>query len=95
MEILSDNNIFFLPHLSESSWEKPADFPSGSGSNTEGEGEGQEEPSTPQPEPLSGGEESSNGAPASQATEVPEEGASQQPKIPKISFRVRMRLSKE
>lgn len=87
---MSENDMLYLPHLSESSWEKPADFPSneapGSGSNAEGER--QEEPSTPQPEPLSGGEESSDGAPPSQEVEVPEE-VSQQPKVPKISFRVR------
>lgn len=75
---------------SESSWEKPADFPSNdaSGSGSNREEESQEEPSTPQPEPLSGEDESSNGAQATQEAEVPEQ-ASQQPKVPKISFRVR------
>lgn len=80
-----------LPLLSESSWEKPADFPSdvASGSEPTKEEETPEEPATPQPESLSGGEESSNGAPPSQEAEPPEE-AGQQPKIPKISFRVRV-----
>lgn len=83
---------------SESSWDKPADFPSdeapGSSSGSNQEGESQEEPATPQPEPLSGGEESSNGAPAPQEAEAPEE-TSQQPKVPKISFRVRRRNSQQ
>ncbi|KAM9334036.1 WW domain-binding protein 4 [Symphorus nematophorus] len=93
MEAVSPDGYtyYYNSETGESSWEKPADFPSseasGSGSNVEGES--QEEPSTPQPEPLSGGEESSNGAPASQEAEAPEEGASQQPKVPKISFRKR------
>ncbi|XP_035533787.1 WW domain-binding protein 4 isoform X2 [Morone saxatilis] len=77
---------YYNSETGESSWEKPTDFPSdeasGSGSNIE------EEPSTPQPEPLSGSEEGSNEAPASQEGEVPEQ-ASQQPKVPKISFRKR------
>jgi len=64
-----------LPHLTESSWVKPAGFTSGS----------QEE--APQPEPP-GVEESSSGAPASQEPGVPEQ-ALQQPKYPKINFRVR------
>lgn len=85
------NDTLHLPHLSESSWEKPADFPSNvaSGSEPTKEEECPEEPATPQPESLSGGEESSNGAPPSQEAEPPEE-ASQQPKVPKISFRVRV-----
>ncbi|XP_051283384.1 WW domain-binding protein 4 isoform X2 [Dicentrarchus labrax] len=77
---------YYNSETGESSWEKPTDFPSdeasGSGSKIEGE------PSTPQPEPLSGSEEGSNEAPASQEGEVPEQ-ASQQPKVPKISFRKR------
>lgn len=92
MKLPSCNHNLYPPHLSESSWEKPADFPSnkasGSGSGSSREGESQEEPSTPQPEPLSGGEDSSNGAQASQEAEVTEQ-PSQQPKVPKISFRVR------
>lgn len=83
--------IHFFPHPSESSWEKPADFPPdevpGSSSESNQEGEGPEDPVTPQPEPLSGEEESSNGAPSSQEAEAPEK-TSQQPKVPKISFRV-------
>lgn len=94
MEILSDNYILSLPHLTESSWEKPAGFPlneasgSGSGSGFNREGESQEEPSTPQLEPPSGGEEISGSAAASQEAEGPEQ-ASQDSKVPKISFRVR------
>ena len=83
--------MFFSPHLSESSWEKPADLPSNEASvsnkeeeNQEEEEESQEEPPAPQPEPLSG-EESSNGA--SQEAQAPEQ-TSQQPKVPKIYFRV-------
>lgn len=74
--------------MSESSWEKPADFSSGdpSGANKTEE-ESKEEPLAPQPEPLSGGAESSNGANQEEAR-VPEE-ASQQSTVPKISFRVR------
>ncbi|XP_042369032.1 WW domain-binding protein 4 [Plectropomus leopardus] len=75
----------------ETSWEKPAGFPqseaSGSGANEEEES--REEPSASQPEPPAGGEEGSSEAPAaSQEAEVPEQ-ASQQPKVPKISFRKR------
>lgn len=92
MEMLSDNHSLCLPHLTESNWEKPADFApneaSASGSGSSREGESQEEPSAPEPEPLSGGEENSNEAPGSQEGEVPEQ-ANQQPKVPKISFRVR------
>lgn len=73
--------------LTESSWEKPADVPSNEDSGSSKEDESQEEPSAPEPEPLSG-EESSNGAPALQEDKVPEE-PKQQPKVPKISFRVR------
>lgn len=73
--------------LTESSWEKPADFPSNEDSGSSREDESQEEPSAPEPGLLSGGE-SSNGAPAPQEDEVPEE-PKQQPKVPKISFRVR------
>ncbi|XP_071320872.1 WW domain-binding protein 4 [Trachinotus anak] len=91
MEAVSPDGYtyYYNTESGESSWEKPADFPlneeSGSGSSKEEES--QEEPSTPQPEPLSG-EESSNGAQASQEAEVPEQ-ASQQPKVLKISFRKR------
>lgn len=90
MEIMSDNHMLYLPHLTETSWERPAGFPSkespGSGSNKEGES--QEEPLTPQAEPSSGGEESSSEALTSQEAQVPEQ-ASQQPNASKISFRVR------
>ncbi|XP_044043091.1 WW domain-binding protein 4 [Siniperca chuatsi] len=97
MEAVSPDGYkyYFNSETGESSWEKPSDFPSdeasgsGSGSGSNREGESQVEPSTPQPEPLSGGEESSSGAPASQeVSEVPEQ-ATQQPKFPKISFRKR------
>ncbi|XP_070813998.1 WW domain-binding protein 4 [Chaetodon trifascialis] len=92
MEAVSPDGYtyYYNSETGESSWEKPADYPSneapGSGSNEEGQS--QEEPSAPQPEPLSGEEESSGGALASQEAEVPEE-ASQQPRVPKISFRKR------
>ncbi|KAF7663194.1 hypothetical protein LDENG_00214820 [Lucifuga dentata] len=81
---------YYNTETGESSWERPVDFPpleeSRSGSN--GEGESQEEPSTPQPEPLTGGEESSNEASASQQAEDSGQ-PSQQSKVPKISFRKR------
>lgn len=92
MEAVSPDGYtyYYNSETGESSWEKPEDFPSSEASVSESnrEGESQEEPSTPQPEPLSGGEESSNGAPTSQEAEVPEE-TSQQPKVPKITFRKR------
>ncbi|XP_076580054.1 WW domain-binding protein 4 [Chaetodon auriga] len=92
MEAVSPDGYtyYYNSETGESSWEKPADYPSNEapGSESNEEGQGQEEPSTPQPEPLSGEEESSGGAPTSQEAEVPEE-ASQQPKVPKISFRKR------
>lgn len=84
-ERLDCNHKINASSFTESSWEKPADFPSNEDSGSSREEESQEEPSAPEPEPLSGGE-SSNGASAPQEDKVPEE---QQPKIPKISFRVR------
>lgn len=76
--------------ISESSWEKPSDFPSteAAGSGSSKEEESQEEPSTPQAEPLSGEEGSSSEAQASQEVEVPQQ-ESELPKVLKISFRVR------
>lgn len=82
--------------LTESSWERPVDFPPyeaaqyGSGSSKERESH--EEASTPQPEPLSAGKESSNKAPASQQAEDGGQ-AGQQSEVSKISFRVRRVLS--
>ncbi|KAK2856991.1 hypothetical protein Q5P01_005726 [Channa striata] len=92
MEAVSPDGFmyYYNTDTGESSWERPADFPlkeeSGSGSSREGGN--QEEPSTPQPEPLSGEEESSNPTLAAEEAEVPEQ-TSQQPKVPKISFRKR------
>lgn len=77
--------FFFI--MSESSWEKPADFSSGDPSGAIKTEVSKEEHLAPQPEPLSGGAESSNGANQEEAR-VPEE-ASQQSTVPKISFRVR------
>lgn len=99
MEAVSPDGFtyYYNTETGESSWENPADLASNeasggsSGSNREEGGEkeeDEEEPSAPEPEPLSGGEESSDGAQASQEAAVPEQ-ASQQPKVPKISFRKR------
>lgn len=68
-----------FPLTSESSWEKPADFPSKEDSGSSREGQDQEEA-------PAGGEGSSGWAPAPQEAEVPAES---KPKVPKISFRVR------
>ncbi|XP_053170440.1 WW domain-binding protein 4 [Scomber japonicus] len=84
-----DGHIYYYnTETGESSWDRPADFPSNEESGSSKKG--QEEPLTPQPEPLSGEEESSNGAAtlATQEAEVTEE-SSQQPKVPKINFRKR------
>uniref|UniRef100_A0A8D3AYP0 WW domain-binding protein 4 n=1 Tax=Scophthalmus maximus TaxID=52904 RepID=A0A8D3AYP0_SCOMX len=93
MEAVSPDGYtyYYNKETGESSWVKPADISSneasGSGSSKE---EKQEEPSTPQPEQPSEEEEeeSSSGAQASKKAEVPEQ-ASQQPNVPKISFRKR------
>lgn len=79
------------PSLSESSWDKPAAFPSDESSESNKEGQkvqSLEEAPEPKPEQTSGGEEGSDAAPPPQQAEDPEQ-ASQQTKVPKISFRVR------
>lgn len=73
----------FVSLTSESSWEKPADFPSKEDSGSSRGGQDQEEA---RPESPAGGEGSSGWAPAPQEAEVPAES---KPKVPKISFRVR------
>lgn len=80
------------PPLTESSWERPAELPvrseEAAGSGSSREAKGQEDPSPPKPEPLSGGEDSSNGVKA--AKEAGGDGQdSEQSNAPKISFRVR------
>ncbi|XP_041835116.1 WW domain-binding protein 4 [Melanotaenia boesemani] len=88
MEAVSPDGFtyYYNTETGESSWEKPADFPSNEAPESNKEGESQDEPSAPEPEPLSGGEESSKEA--SEEAQAPED-ASQQPKVPKISFRKR------
>ncbi|XP_030013619.1 WW domain-binding protein 4 [Sphaeramia orbicularis] len=79
---------YYNTETGESSWEKPADFPSDETSGLNTDEESQEEPSTAQAEPLSGEEENSNGAQAPQEVTATEQDT-QQPKVPKISFRKR------
>ncbi|KAM6958242.1 WW domain-binding protein 4 [Tautogolabrus adspersus] len=81
---------YYNTETGESSWEKPANFIVPPGTESNRERESREEPSTPQPELPSGEEEkeSSNEASTSQESEVPEQ-SSQQPNVPKISFRKR------
>ncbi|XP_037617691.1 WW domain-binding protein 4 [Sebastes umbrosus] len=73
---------YYNSETAETSWEKPAGFTSNEAS---GSGSHKEEECQPGPP---GVEESSSAAPASQEAEVTEE-ASQQPFVPKISFRKR------
>ncbi|KAE8278367.1 WW domain-binding protein 4 [Larimichthys crocea] len=91
MEAVSPDGYtyYYNSETGESSWEKPAGFPSDEASGSNVARESPEEPSPPQPESLSGGEESSNGAPASSQEADVTEDADQQPKVPKISFRKR------
>ncbi|XP_024121047.1 WW domain-binding protein 4 [Oryzias melastigma] len=89
MEAVSPEGFtyYYNAETGESSWEKPADFSSGDPPGASKTEEGtQEEPSEPQPEPPSGGEESADGA--TQEAQVKED-ASQESKVPKISFRKR------
>ncbi|XP_063068188.1 WW domain-binding protein 4 [Engraulis encrasicolus] len=98
MEALSPDGFtyYYNTETGESSWAKPEGFPSESSSSSSSAsapavpGEAEDaaevgEPSPPKPEPLSGDENSSNGAKASADTEEPK----QQTKVPKISFRKR------
>ncbi|KAM3850739.1 WW domain-binding protein 4 [Diretmus argenteus] len=90
MEAVSPDGYtyFYNTETGESSWERPADLPSVVASGSSREGKGQQESSTPSPAPLSGGEESSDGAQASKEAGGNEQ-ASQEPTVPKTSFRKR------
>ncbi|KAM4601755.1 WW domain-binding protein 4 [Polymixia lowei] len=83
---------YYNAETGESSWERPADLPAKeapqSSSGSSKEGEGQEGPATPQTETLPEGEGSADGAQASTEAEGNGE-TSQEPKVPKISFRKR------
>ena len=94
--------LFIFCLSSESSWERPADFPTiePPAPGTSQVEDSWEEPSAPEPEPLPAGDESSDWAQASQEAEAPEapeapealeapEERSQKRQVPKISFKVR------
>ncbi|XP_075999890.1 WW domain-binding protein 4 [Genypterus blacodes] len=82
---------YYNSDTGESSWERPADFPPSEAaeSGRSQEGESQAEASSPQPEPLPAGEETSNGAPASQQDAQDAGRDGQESGVPKISLRKR------
>lgn len=77
-----NNELNSLSHIKESSWERPAGFPSGEQPEPNKEVESQEEPPAPQTETPSETEKSS-----SVDVQVPEE-PKQESSTPKITFRV-------